>query len=448
MRMMQRRTEREVESKRSEWHYPLLCGMMFLQFAVYGLWLPIAGRFLKADPVTEGGLGFSDAQVGWIIGLAASLGAICSPFVTQFADRHFPAQRFLGVLMICAGLLKLITVTQTSFTAWLVLSILFAMLFMPAAAICSALAMRHLSNPTQQFPRVRLWSTVGWISVAWFFPLLALKTNVEFRWLPPFFAGDDVELVAAEMLTSVRWSGMLAIGYGVLAFFLLPHTPPLQSAGKRFAVLEAFAMLRQPTFCVLLLVVLLLSITHVNYFVQMSSFLRVVGLDDAYTMPAMSLGQVAELSMYVLLGSLLTKFGFRRMLLMGILAFVLRFSLHASTDLPIWCQVVGQAFHGVCYAFFFTTSMIYVDRIAPSNVRNSAQSVFNFVFYGVGPLLAVQINSQLAHAFGSDGGLNAAGYRMYWYAMASIACVALVIMWAFFRDQTTQTTGFKQDAAA
>ena len=104
-------------------HYPLLCGMMFLQFAVYGLWLPIAGRFLKADPTTEGGLGFTDSQVGWIIGLAAAIGAMCSPFVTQFADRHFSAQRFLGVLMILGGIVKLVTVTQTSFAAWLVLSL-------------------------------------------------------------------------------------------------------------------------------------------------------------------------------------------------------------------------------------------------------------------------------------------------------------------------------------
>ncbi len=438
----------EEESNPSRWRYPLLCGMMFLQFAVYGLWLPIAGRFLKADPTTEGGLGFSDSQVGWIIGLAASIGAICSPFITQFADRYFSAQRFLGVLMICAGSVKLVTVTQTSFTAWLLLSVLFAMLFMPAAAICSALAMRHLSHPTQQFPRVRLWSTVGWISVAWFFPLLALKTNVHFQWLPPFFAGDDVEFIAAKMLTSVRWSGLLAIGYGVLAFFLLPDTPPIKRSGTRFAALEAFGMLRQPSFCVLLLVTLLLSITHVNYFIQMSSFLKVVGLDDAYTMPAMSLGQVAELVMYVLLGGLLTKFGFRWMLLMGILSFIARFCLHASTELPIWCQVAGQAFHGVCYAFFFTTCIIYVDRTAPPDVRNSAQSVFNFVFYGVGPLLAVQLNSLLASSFGRADGLDTAGYRNYWYAMASIGGLAFVIMWIFFKDQAAKTVVIAKDATA
>jgi len=426
----------ESDADQDKARYPLLCGMMFLQFAVYGLWLPIAGRFLKADPTTEGGLGFSDSQVGWIIGLAASIGAMSSPFVTQFADRHFSAQRFLGVLMICAGIVKLITVTQTSFAAWLVLSVVFAMLFMPSAAICSALAMRHLENPTRQFPRVRLWSTVGWIAVAWFFPLIALKTNVRLQWLPPFFAGDDVEFVAAKMLTSVRWSGLLAIGYGVLAFFLLPETPPVPKPGKRFAALEAFGMLQRPSFCVLLVVTLLLSVTHVNYFVQMSSFLKVIGLNDAYTMPAMSLGQAAELVMYVVLGGLLTKFGFRRMLLIGIVGFIARFSLHASTELPVWCQVAGQAFHGLCYAFFFSTCIIYVDRTAPPDLRNSAQSVFNFVFYGIGPLLAVQLNSRLAESFAGSAGLDAAGYSKYWYVMAGIAAFAFVVMGLFFTDET------------
>ena len=419
-------------------HYPLLCIMMALQFAVYGLWLPIAGRFLKADPATEGGLGFTDSQVGWIIGLAASIGAICSPFITQFADRHFSAQRFLGVLMICGGIVKLVTVQQTTFVAWLALSVVFAMLFMPAAAICNALAMRHLANPTRQFAGVRLWSTVGWISVAWFFPLIALKTNVSFQWLPPFFRGDDVDFVAAKMLTSVRWSGMLAIGYGVFAFFLLPDTPPVKTERKRFAAVEAFAMLRRPSFCVMLLVTLMLSVTHVNYFVQMSSYLKVVGLDDAYIMPVMSVGQAVELLMYAILGRLLTRFGFRNILILGALAFAVRFALHGTTNLPIAMQIVGQAFHGICYAFFFGTCFIYVDRIAPREIKNSAQSVYNFVFYGIGPFMAVQLNALLASRFAGESGLDQAGFRGYWYVMAGIGLLAAVIMAIFFRDETTE----------
>ncbi|MFT6620119.1 MAG: hypothetical protein ACJASX_003026, partial [Limisphaerales bacterium] len=115
--------------------YPQLCTMMFLQFGIYGLWLPIAGRFLTADPATEGGLGFTEGQMGAIVGIAASVGALCSPFIVQFADRRVAAQKFLGVLMVIGGLFKLAVYPQSGFMAWLVLSVSFTLMFMPAAAI-------------------------------------------------------------------------------------------------------------------------------------------------------------------------------------------------------------------------------------------------------------------------------------------------------------------------
>ena len=206
-------------------NYVRLCTMMFLQFGVYGLWLPIAGRFLTADPATEGGLGFSEGQSGMIVGFAAAAGAICSPFIVQFADRRFAAQKFLGLLMIGGGILKLLVFRQSEFGAWVFLSVAFTLLFMPSAAICNALPMRHLENPKRQFPGVRLWTAVAWFIVGWTFSLVVLKTNVSPQWLPPFFKGDDVPMIGAAMKKSVLWSGLLAIGYGIWAYFR-PCPPP------------------------------------------------------------------------------------------------------------------------------------------------------------------------------------------------------------------------------
>ena len=61
--------------------------MMFLQYAVWGVWLSILPTYLQS-PMAEGGLGFSSGQIGWILGLAGSIGAVCAPFIAgQFADR-------------------------------------------------------------------------------------------------------------------------------------------------------------------------------------------------------------------------------------------------------------------------------------------------------------------------------------------------------------------------
>ncbi|TFH66325.1 MAG: hypothetical protein E4G90_04165, partial [Gemmatimonadales bacterium] len=97
--------------------------MMFLQYAVWGAWLPLAARYLSA-PTAEGGLGFTGGEIGMILGLAGSIGAVASPFIAgQVADRYFSAERFLALLLVVGGFIKWITASQTGYLPWLGLSI-------------------------------------------------------------------------------------------------------------------------------------------------------------------------------------------------------------------------------------------------------------------------------------------------------------------------------------
>ena len=420
-------------------YYGRLSAMMFMQFGVYGLWLPIAAKFLTADPTTEGGLGFDEVQAGQIVGFAAAIGAICSPLIVQFADRRFRAQRFLGILMVLGGILKLVVYQQQSFTAWLLLSVAFAVLFMPAAAIANALPMRHLSDPPKQFPLVRMWTAIAWVTVGWTFSAVMLKTNVSPTWLPPFFSGDEVPMAAAEMRKSVIWSGILAIGYGVWAFFFLPDTPPLKSDadGKpRPAITKALGMLRQPSFVILLLVSVVIAAVHVIYFMQCAKFLGQAGLSSSKILPTMAIGQFCEMIMYVVLAGLLPRIGYRAVITIGIAAFATRFFLFGSVELPLSTFVYAQALHGLCYAFFFSACFIYVDRVAPKDIRNSAQSLYNFVFYGVGPICAVFLNGYLVKLYSATGGkenLTLQEFSKYWYTLGGITVAALVVFRIAFR---------------
>jgi hypothetical protein len=410
--------------------------MMFLQFGIYGLWLPIAGKFLTAG-VAEGGLGFTESQMGAIVGIAASVGAFCSPFIVQFADRRFSAQRVLGVLMMIGGVLKIAVYPQNAFLAWLLLSVSFTLMFMPAAAICNALAMRHLTDPNSQFPWVRLWTAVGWVLMGWIFSLLVLKTNVTGSWLPPFFKGDDVPMVMAEMKKSVLWSGVLAFGYGVFAFFFLPNTPPVESTSQRPAVADAFALLKVPSIAVLLAVTLIISPMNTIYFVQCAKYLGEVGLNSAYLLPAMAIGQICEIMMYIVLGLVLPKLGFKNVLAIGIAAYAFRFFLFGTIRIPMWLIMVGLGVHGVCYAFFTSTCFIYINRVASKDVANTAQSVFNFIWYGIGPLLAVALNTVLAHFFASGKKFVLPEFQPFWYSLGFISLAAmLVLMWRFRVEET------------
>jgi len=420
-------------------YYARLSAMMFMQFGVYGLWLPIAAKFLTADPALEGGLGFNEVDAGKIVGLAAAIGAICSPLIVQFADRRFRAQRFLGVLMVFGGILKLVVYQQQSFTAWLLLSIAFAVLFMPAAAIANALPMRHLDDPPRQFPLVRMWTAIAWVTVGWTFSAVMLKTNVSPSWMPPFFSGDEVPMAAAEMRKSVVWSGVLAIVYGVWAFVFLPDTPPLKAnddGTPRPALTKALGMLRQPSFVILLVVSVIIAAVHVIYFMQCAKFLSAAGLESSKILPVMAIGQFCEMLMYVVLASLLPKIGYRAVITIGICAFAARFFLFGTVGLPLTAFVVGQALHGLCYAFFFSACFIYVDRVAPKDIRNSAQSLYNFVFYGIGPICAVMLNGALVKKISATGGeenLTLEEFSAYWYSLGGITVAALAVFVIAFR---------------
>ena len=414
-------------------NYVRLSMMMFMQFGIYGLWLPIAARFLTAE-TSDGGLGFSEGQSGIIVGIAASVGAICSPLIVQFADRTFAAQRFLGILMLVGGFLKICVYPQDTFAAWLLLSVAFTLMFMPAAAICNALAMRHLDEPDRQFPGVRLWTAVAWILVGWTFSLLMLKQNVQPSWLPPFFQGDDVSPLAAAMRKSVLWSGILAMLYGVWAFFCLPNSPPVKTQSKRLAVADALALLRIRSFSIILLVAVFIAPLNTIYFIQCFKFLKAAGLDEAYIMPAMALGQFCEVGMYLVLGKLLPRIGFKKVIVIGLAAYAFRFAIFGTINLPIWVMVIAQLIHGPCYAFFTSTCFIYANRVAPKDVRNSAQSIFNFVWYGVGPLLAAALNGFLANRFARDDTLKLAEFSGYWYSAAGIAIAAVVLFGLLFRE--------------
>ena len=408
--------------------------MMFMEYAVRGVWLPLAARFLSAKP-EEGGLGFTDQQIGYTVGVALALGAISSPFVAgPLADRRFSTQKFMAVLLLIGGVIKIITAYQTSFAAWMCLSVVYAILFVPTMSLSNSLAMAHMDDPKRQFPGVRVWGTIAWIVVSWVFPMLWLQSNLEFQWLPPFFSGDDVPMKAGRMLDSVKVAGILAIIYGFFCWFCLPDTPPKEKT-KSLALLSAFGVYRRRSMAILLISTLIVGTVHFLYFYQTSKFLKVIGLNDAYIMPAMSIGQFAEIGAMAMLGFLLRRIGFRNVILIGAGCYVLRYVLFAAHEaLPLWMIVASQALHGPCFACFYAAGFIYVDRMAPADVKHSAQTVFGLMCFGIGPLTAGQLNGMLADWCTPDGGVL--NYRQFWLAAGVIGLAGLTVLAMQFKDET------------
>ncbi len=412
--------------------------MMFLEYAAKGLWFPLASAFLTAE-VAKGGLGFSPEQKGWIIAIPLAIGATCAPFIGRLCDRRFATEKCLGFLLLFVGVFKIVTARQTTFEAWLWLSIAFSILYVPTIALTNSLSMSHLKDPKNEFSRVRVWGTIGWIAVAWVFPMLWLQSDLRFQALPPFFKGTERPDATARMLDSMTVAGLVCIVYAAYCWTSLPHTPP-KASDKKLNLGEAFGLFRRRSFTVLMAVALLLSVVHTIYFIQMGSFLKTAGLATQNLMPAMSLGQFSEIVMLAILGTLLARLGFRWTMVLGAGSFALRYFLF-SLDLPVGAYVGAQLLHGICFGCFYASAFIYVDRLAPTTVRHSAQALFGFVMYGVGPLIAGKVNGLLAAAATKGGGqLTMDAYSFYWQWTAVIALVATVALAIFFRDETEEAS--------
>ena len=411
-----------------------LGAMMFLQYALWGAWLPLTARYLSAS-VAEGGLGFTGSQIGMTLGLAGSIGAVMAPFIAgQIADRYFSTERILAFLVTAGGVVKWITSYQTEYSAWLVLSIIYSVLYMPTLALSNSITFSHIDDQENDFPKIRIWGTIGWIVASWVFPMIWLQTNLNFQWMPPFIVGAEVSNVTSRLADALKFSGLISITYGAFCF-LLPHTPPKKDATEKLAFKKAFKLFRFSSFTTLVIASLAVSVIHQIYFLQTGPFLSHLGILDSQIGPAMTIGQFAEILTMAYLGFFLKRLGFKKVITIGVAAYFMRYAIFGTESFPVWVIVASQAFHGFCYAFFFAAAFIYVDKLADEDVRHSAQTVFGIIILGGGPVIGGWLSGYLQNIYTVENIFN---YSNFWYTVSAIGLATTVFFYALFREQLVQ----------
>ena len=133
--------------------------MMFLQYAIWGAWLPLLFPYLFEYLQLETG------QIGNLFAVGA-LGAIIAPFIAgQLADRYFSTEKFLAVSHLLGGVLIWQLSSLHSYWAFLVFSLVYSLVYSPTLPLTNALAFHHLPDRDRDFSRVRVWGTIGWICV-------------------------------------------------------------------------------------------------------------------------------------------------------------------------------------------------------------------------------------------------------------------------------------------
>ena len=398
-----------------------LSAFMFLQYFIWGSWYASLGTYLKFT------LRVSGDETGLAYG-AFAVGSMISPFfVGLIADRYFASEKMLGVLGIAGGLVLFLLPLAESFGGFYGLLTLYCASFAPTLALGNSLSLHHLRDAKRDFPRVKIFSAIGWIA-----------------------GGVALSLLGGEK-SAVQFylAGGASIAFGLFAF-TLPHTPP-RKVGRDVSVgeilgLDALALLKKPSFAIFIGCMFLICIPLYAYFVNMSVYLPELEWEN--TTAKLSLAQVSDVIFLFLLPLMLFRFGYKWTLAVGILAWSARYFLLAGS---VGSAPEAQAalifgailLHGVCYDFLFIAGQLYVDDEADARMRGAAQGLIAFILWGVGAFVGTLLAGRImaAHKLAEPVGKIEHDWAGIWMLPAAGAAIVLVVFLVFFREPKAKAVG-------
>jgi nucleoside transporter len=387
--------------------------MMFLQYAIWGAWAPVLSSYLIND------LGYNGVQVGVIYALLP-LATIISPFIGgQVADRYFSSEKVIAFLQLSGGALLLVVSRVTDYDVMVLLMFVYCLLYAPTLALTNSIAMVNLEDSEEQFGKIRVWGTLGWIAAG--LMLTGWRSAAQDAAVP-IVQGDTLFL-----------AGVISVVMGLLSFSL-PHTPARKEGMKPWAFLESMKMLKARDFAIFVGITFVVATELEFYYILTAPFLisDKIGVSEVNVPAVMTIAQVAEIFvMAFLLSYFLKKYGMRRTLTIGVIAWPIRYIIFAIGS-PVWLVIASLMLHGFCYVFFFVAAFIYVDKVAPADIRASAQSLIAIVALGFGRFLGSLFAGWIKTVFTTGTETNWTGVFLVPCALTVVAALAFLL---FFREE-------------
>lgn len=392
--------------------------MMFLEFFIWGGWFVTLGTFLGNN------LNASGAETGMAYS-TQSWGAIIAPFIIGLiADRFFNAEKILGILHLIGAVLMFQMSKTTDFNVFYPYVLGYMIAYMPTLALVNSVSFNQMKDPAKEFSYIRVWGTVGWI-------VAGLGISYLFHW-------DAAEGIKSGLLQNTFL--MTAIASAVLGVFsfALPKTPPKANKDEKINIsdilgLDAIKLLNNRNFLVFFISSILICIPLAFYYQNANPFLTEIGMENPTG--KMTVGQISEVLFMLLLPFFFKKYGFKKTLLIGMLAWTLRYLLFAygnSGELS-FMLIIGIALHGICYDFFFVSGQIYTDSKAGEKFKSAAQGLITLATYGVGMLIGFWVAGKISDKYLIAE--NTHSWQDIWIFPAVFAFVVMILFAIFFKNE-------------
>jgi nucleoside transporter len=389
-----------------------LAVMMLFQYFIWGAWYVTMGTYMTEFLQSNG------VQIGAAYSALAIATMISPFFIGLVADRYFAAQKIMGLLHLGGATLLYLATIINSNTAFYWIVLVYSLLYTPTIALSNSVAFNQMNDPGKQFPWIRVFGTLGWILAGLMIGLLSIeKTSSTFH----------MAAIASAIL-------------GILSF-AMPNTPPKGKAASSSASsamgADALVLLKDKPYLIFFIAAILICIPLSFYYGFANVFLNDVGMENAAS--KMILGQVSEAVFILAIPFLFGSMGVKRMLLVGMAAWILRYVCFAFGNLEanIWMLYAGIILHGVCYDFFFVTGYMYTEQKAGEKIKNAAQGLFTFATYGLGMVIGTRFSGFATDYYTVDG---AHQWKEIWFVPAYIAAAVIIYFIIFFKEKKEVST--------
>ena len=390
---------------------------MFLEFFIWGAWFVTLGTFLGNN------LKASGSETAAIFS-TQSWGAIIAPFIIGLiADRYFNAEKILGILHLIGAFLMYQMYQSEEVGMFYTYVLSYMILYMPTLALVNSVSFNQMKDPEKEFANIRVWGTIGWI-------LAGLSISFIFHW-------DAAAAISGGMLKNTfLLAGIAAFVLGIFSF-TLPKTPPKVSDEKikigDIIGLDALKLLKDKNFAVFFISSILICIPLAFYYQNAHPFLTESGVENPTG--KMAIGQISEALFLLLIPVFFSRFGFKKTILVGMLAWAIRYVLFAygnGGDLS-FMLILGIALHGICYDFFFVSGQIYTNSKAGEKYKSAAQGLITLATYGVGMLICFAVAGWITDNYKTvEGTIN---WEMVWIIPAGIAFAVFVLFALLFNEK-------------
>ena len=386
----------------------MLAFMMFLEYFIWSSWYVTMGTYMKEN------LHASDVQIGAAFSALAIATMISPFFVGMIADRFFSAQKIIGALHLAGACLLFFATKITDNAAFYWVILFYSLLYMPTIALTNSVAFNQMNDPGKQFPWIRVFGTIGWIVAG------------------TIIGNMGIEKTASTFHIAAAASALLG-----LYSFTLPNTPPkAKEAGASLANAlgaEAFVLFKSSAYLIFFISAILICIPLAFYYGFANPFLNEIGMNNAAG--KMILGQVSEGVFILAIPFLFNRIGVKKMLLLGMSAWVLRYLCFAYgyTNPNSWMLFAGIILHGVCYDFFFVTGYMYTEKKAGEEIKSAAQGLFTFATYGLGMFIGTWFSGFIVDRYQLTQVTH--NWQSVWLVPAFIAAAVLVYFIIAFKEK-------------